>query len=113
MKTKVLFVFGTRPEAIKLAPVIKIFQENRDKFITEICITSQHKTMLRQVLKLFDLQPDYDLELMKKNQTLEYLTAKAIEKLGAVYKKAPRILFLFKGILLPLWQHHWQLFTNE
>jgi len=95
MKTKVLFVFGTRPEAIKLAPVIKIFQENQDKFITEICITSQHKSMLRQVLQLFDFQLDYDLDLMKKNQTLEYLTAKAIEKLGAIYKKSsPDIIFI-------------------
>ena len=95
MKTKLLFVFGTRPEAIKLAPVIKTFQENQDKFITEICITSQHKSMLRQVLQLFDLQPDYDLDLMKKNQTLEYLTAKAIEKLGAIYKKSsPDIIFV-------------------
>ena len=68
---KLLFVFGTRPEAIKLAPVIKELS-GRENFDCKICVTGQHREMLAQVQELFGLQPDWDLELMRPNQDLAY-----------------------------------------
>jgi UDP-N-acetylglucosamine 2-epimerase (non-hydrolysing) len=86
MKKKVLFVFGTRPEAIKLAPVIKKMKENDQFFDVAICVTGQHKQMLEQVLSYFNLKPDFNLKLMKDNQTLHSLTASIIEGVGSVIK---------------------------
>jgi len=77
MKTKHLIVFGTRPEAIKMAPLVKAFESN-DKFDFRVCVTGQHREMLDQVLKFFEIQPYYDLELMKPNQNLHTLTADII-----------------------------------
>lgn len=71
---KILFIFGTRPEAIKMAPLIKEFQ-NHSQFDTRICVTGQHREMLDQVLSFFEITPDYDLNLMKPNQTLSSITA--------------------------------------
>lgn len=73
-----LIVFGTRPEAIKLAILIKIFQENKTKFETRICVTAQHREMLDQVLEFFNIDPDYDLNLMRSNQNLHSLTSDII-----------------------------------
>ncbi|MBV8935017.1 MAG: UDP-N-acetylglucosamine 2-epimerase, partial [Alphaproteobacteria bacterium] len=70
---KVLFVFGTRPEAIKLAPVFRELS-GRSGFECKICITGQHREMLAQVLELFDLRPDWNLDVMRPNQDLAYLT---------------------------------------
>ncbi len=67
---KILLVFGTRPEAIKMAPLVKEFQKNGSDFETRMCVTAQHRQMLDQVLEFFDIRPDYDLDLMKPNQTL-------------------------------------------
>lgn len=67
---KILFTFGTRPEAIKLAPVIKLLQQDKKHFEIEICITAQHRRMLDQVLDIFDIHADYDLDIMKQGQTL-------------------------------------------
>lgn len=80
---KNLIVFGTRPEAIKMAPLVKSFQEN-ENFITKVCVTAQHREMLDQVLDFFDITPDYDLNLMKPNQNLYSLTAEIIIQLQAV-----------------------------
>ena len=66
---KVLIVFGTRPEAIKMAPVVKAFKDCNN-FETKVCVTAQHREMLDQVLEFFDITPDYDLDLMKPNQNL-------------------------------------------
>ena len=74
IKKKILVVFGTRPECIKLAPLIHKLKNNKN-FLTKICVTSQHKKMLRQVLKLFEIKPNYDLDIMKKNQNLSHITA--------------------------------------
>ncbi|MDL1972721.1 MAG: UDP-N-acetylglucosamine 2-epimerase (non-hydrolyzing) [Deltaproteobacteria bacterium] len=76
---RVLFVFGTRPEAIKLAPVIRKFQ-SEPNFKTEICITSQHTEMLNQVLDFFEIVPDYNLQVMEKEQTLNTLTCKVLQR---------------------------------
>lgn len=74
---KFLFVFGTRPEAIKLAPVIRELMA-RPEFDCKICVTGQHREMLAQVLQLFDLRPDWDLELMRPDQDLAYITGAAL-----------------------------------
>ena len=72
MKKKNLIIFGTRPEAIKMAPLVKAFQEYSDSFQTKVCITAQHREMLDQVLDFFEVTPDYDLDLMKPNQNLQF-----------------------------------------
>ena len=77
MKKKILIVFGTRPEAIKMAPVVNAFKLN-EKFITKVCVTAQHREMLDQVLGFFEIEPSFDLNLMKPNQTLYNLTAEII-----------------------------------
>jgi UDP-N-acetylglucosamine 2-epimerase (non-hydrolysing) len=75
---KNLIIFGTRPEAIKMAPLIKEFNKNNEFFITKVCVTAQHREMLDQVLSFFEIKPDYDLDLMKPNQNLFSLTADII-----------------------------------
>jgi UDP-N-acetylglucosamine 2-epimerase (non-hydrolysing) len=92
---KVLFVFGTRPEAIKMAPVVKAFQKCPDKFDTKVCVTGQHRQMLDQVLKIFDIQPDYDLNIMAPNQDLYDITSKVLLGMREVLKEAkPDIVFV-------------------
>ncbi|TXN37631.1 UDP-N-acetylglucosamine 2-epimerase (non-hydrolyzing) [Flagellimonas hymeniacidonis] len=73
-----LIIFGTRPEAIKMAPLIKEFQKFPERFVTKVCITAQHREMLDQVLDFFEIVPDYDLNLMKPNQNLYSLTSDII-----------------------------------
>ncbi|MDO5104289.1 non-hydrolyzing UDP-N-acetylglucosamine 2-epimerase [Capnocytophaga sp.] len=80
---KILLIFGTRPEAIKMAPLVKAFQ-NDGGFQTKVCVTAQHRQMLDQVLAFFGITPDYDLDLMKPNQNLYTLTADIITGLKAV-----------------------------
>lgn len=75
---KILLVFGTRPEAIKMAPLVKEFQKNKDKFETKVCVTAQHREMLDQVLEFFEIVPDFDLNLMKPGQNLYTLTAEVL-----------------------------------
>ncbi|MBK5286798.1 MAG: UDP-N-acetylglucosamine 2-epimerase (non-hydrolyzing) [Bacteroidia bacterium] len=96
-KHKLLFVFGTRPEAIKLAPLIKVFLEDRESFETKICVTAQHRSMLDQVLEFFRLTPDYDLDLMKDNQSLGDITASCIRELGRVMDDFEPALVFVQG----------------
>ncbi len=81
---KNLIIFGTRPEAIKMAPLVKEFLANNTKFITKVCITAQHREMLDQVLSFFEITPDYDLDLMKPNQDLYSLTSDIIVSLKPI-----------------------------
>ena len=81
---KVLLIFGTRPEAIKMAPLIKEFQKKQDDFETKVCVTAQHREMLDQVLNFFDIIPDFDLDLMKPGQNLYSLTATIIDSLKII-----------------------------
>ncbi|WP_349681463.1 non-hydrolyzing UDP-N-acetylglucosamine 2-epimerase [Sphingobacterium sp. UBA5996] len=83
MKIKNLIVFGTRPEAIKMAPLVKEFQKD-PSFETKVCVTAQHREMLDQVLEFFDVKPDFDLNLMKPNQNLYTLTADIITEMKTV-----------------------------
>jgi UDP-N-acetylglucosamine 2-epimerase (non-hydrolysing) len=81
---KNLIIFGTRPEAIKMAPLVKEFEKHQDVFQTKVCITAQHREMLDQVLSFFEIIPDFDLDLMKPNQNLYTLTADIITELKTV-----------------------------
>lgn len=87
MKKKNLIIFGTRPEAIKMAPLVKEFFKNTDTFETKVCITAQHREMLDQVLSFFEITPDYDLDLMKPNQNLYSLTADIITNLKPILEE--------------------------
>ena len=76
-KKTILLVFGTRPEAIKMAPLVKKLQSEPDKFKTVVCVTAQHRQMLDQVLHIFDIKPDYDLNIMQANQDLYDVASEA------------------------------------
>lgn len=82
-KDKVLFVFGTRPEAIKMIPVVKVFKR-QEEIITKVCVTAQHRELLDQVLDFFEVKPDYDLDLMTQGQKLSGLTARILTSLQSV-----------------------------
>jgi len=82
---KVLLVFGTRPEAIKMAPLALQLKQNNQSFETKVCVTGQHRQMLDQVLELFNLTPDFDLNLMKPGQTLSDVTSGVLKGLEAVF----------------------------
>lgn len=84
---KVLSVFGTRPEAIKMAPVIQELRKHPDKLISKVCVTAQHRQMLDQVLRLFEIEPDYDLSIMQDDQSLSYVTARVLTELEDVIQK--------------------------
>lgn len=81
---KNLIVFGTRPEAIKMAPLVKAFLKDTDNFITKVCVTAQHREMLDQVLEFFEITPDFDMDLMKPNQNLFSLTSDIITGLKPI-----------------------------
>jgi UDP-N-acetylglucosamine 2-epimerase (non-hydrolysing) len=92
-----LSVFGTRPEAIKMAPVIKELEKHQDKIRSLVCVTAQHRQMLDQVLDLFEIKPDIDLDLMEDNQTLSQITARAITALNDVFKEIKPDWVLLQG----------------
>jgi UDP-N-acetylglucosamine 2-epimerase (non-hydrolysing) len=96
LKKKILVVFGTRPEAIKFAPVIKELQAYKN-FEVVICITSQHKEMLQQVLVFFEIKIDYDLDLMMPNQNLATLTSSILSNLSPVFKECRPDLVIVQG----------------
>jgi len=94
---KVMLVFGTRPEAIKMAPLVKEFQKNPDSFETIVCVTGQHREMLDQVLKIFDIKPDYDLNIMKQGQDLYDITARVLVGMRDVIKECKPDVVLVHG----------------
>lgn len=96
MKT-VLLVFGTRPEAIKMAPLVKEFQNNSDRIKPIVCVTGQHREMLDQVLHIFDIQPDYDLNIMKQGQDLYDVTARVLFGMRDVLKETKPDIVLVHG----------------
>ncbi|MEZ7884531.1 MAG: UDP-N-acetylglucosamine 2-epimerase, partial [Bacteroidales bacterium] len=92
---RVLLVFGTRPEAIKMAPLVKAFQSHPEGFETILCVTGQHREMLDQVLNLFELKPDYDLNIMKQGQDLYDITSKVLIGMRDVLiESKPDIVFV-------------------
>lgn len=92
-----MLVFGTRPEAIKMAPLVKEFQKQDDTFQTIVCVTGQHRQMLDQVLQLFDIVPDYDLNIMKQGQDLYDVTARVLTGLRDVLQEARPDVVLVHG----------------
>lgn len=94
---KVMLVFGTRPEAIKMAPLVKEFQKHPEKFETIVCVTGQHRQMLDQVLSIFDIKPDYDLNIMKQGQDLYDVTARVLTGLRDVLKEVHPDVVLVHG----------------
>ncbi len=96
-RIKVMTVFGTRPEAIKMAPLVKELEKNSDKIESIVCVTAQHRQMLDQVLEIFDIKPDYDLNIMKDRQTLMSITTRGLEGLDEVIKKAEPDIILVHG----------------
>lgn len=95
-KIKVMTVFGTRPEAIKMAPLVKEL-EKRSEFESIVCVTAQHRQMLDQVLNLFEIKPDYDLDIMKENQNLWTLTSDVLLKMKDVFEAANPDVVLVHG----------------
>jgi UDP-N-acetylglucosamine 2-epimerase (non-hydrolysing) len=96
MKLKVVTVFGTRPEAIKMAPVIKALQKNSAIEI-KVCVTGQHRAMLDQVLSLYDIVPDYDLNIMSTNQTLTGITQLTLQGLENIFQEYPADWVIVQG----------------
>ena len=96
MKT-VMLVFGTRPEAIKMCPLVKEFQKRTDEFKTIVCVTGQHREMLDQVLTIFDVKPDYDLNIMKQGQDLYDVTARVLTGMRDVLKETHPDIVLVHG----------------
>ena len=94
---KILLVFGTRPEAIKMAPLVKKLQEMPEEFQTVVCVTGQHREMLDQVLRLFNITPDYDLNIMKPNQDLYDITSRILLGMRDVLKEVQPDIVLVHG----------------
>lgn len=94
---KVMLVFGTRPEAIKMCPLVKEFQKQSEEFETVVCVTGQHREMLDQVLKIFDVKPDYDLNIMKQGQDLTDVTVRILTGMRDVFKTCKPDVVLVHG----------------
>lgn len=96
MKKKIITIFGTRPEAIKMAPLVKEL-EKRDEIESKVCVTAQHREMLDQVLEYFDIKPDFDLNIMKSKQSLTGITCRVLEGLEEVFQKEKPDMILVHG----------------
>ncbi len=96
-KKKVMLVFGTRPEAIKMCPLVIEFQKHSEEFETIVCVTGQHREMLDQVLQIFDIKPDYDLNIMKQGQDLTDVTTRVLAGLRDVFKESQPDIVLVHG----------------
>ena len=94
---KVMLVFGTRPEAIKMCPLVKEFQKRKDEFETIVCVTGQHREMLDQVLRIFDVKPDIDLNIMKQGQDLTDVTVRILNGMRDVFKECKPDVVLVHG----------------
>ncbi|MEG0386791.1 MAG: UDP-N-acetylglucosamine 2-epimerase (non-hydrolyzing), partial [Niameybacter sp.] len=95
-RIRVMSVFGTRPEAIKMAPLVKALEKNKN-IENLVCVTAQHREMLDQVLEIFEIKPDYDLNIMKDRQTLTGITTRVLEGMEGVLEKAKPDIVLVHG----------------
>jgi UDP-N-acetylglucosamine 2-epimerase (non-hydrolysing) len=95
-RIKVITIFGTRPEAVKMAPLVKELK-SRKEIDVKVCVTAQHREMLDQVLKLFEISPDYDLNIMKDKQTLTSITTRALEGLESIFEEEKPDMVLVHG----------------
>lgn len=96
-KIKVMTVFGTRPEAIKMAPLVKELEKHPDQIESLVCVTAQHRQIMDQVLEVFDIKPDYDLDVMKDRQTLAELSVRVLQGLEPVFREAKPDVVLVHG----------------
>ena len=96
-KSKVLLVFGTRPEAIKMAPVIVELKRRSSEFTHVVCVTAQHREMQDQAIKVFGIKPDYDLNLMKPGQSLNEIASRVLQGIGEVLEKEKPDYVLVQG----------------
>ncbi|WP_281883190.1 non-hydrolyzing UDP-N-acetylglucosamine 2-epimerase [Paenibacillus sp. YYML68] len=96
-KTKIITIFGTRPEAIKMAPLVKELEKHPDHIESIVAVTAQHRQMLDQVLDIFDIKPNYDLDVMKERQTLNEITIRVLQGLDPVFKQEKPDLILVHG----------------
>ena len=96
-KKKVMLVFGTRPEAIKMAPIVHLLKTKSEKFDLKVCVTSQHRQMLDQVLEIFEIKPDIDLNLMKQNQSLSNLTSLILIEMKKIFLNYKPDIILVHG----------------
>ncbi len=94
---KVLTVFGTRPEAIKMAPLIAELERHPDRIVNRNCLTGQHKDMVAPLIDLFGIRVDHDLQLMRENQTLEHITVAVLQEVGRILREQPCDLLLVQG----------------
>jgi UDP-N-acetylglucosamine 2-epimerase len=85
---QILFIFGTRPEAIKLCPIVRYMQSSHPELQVKVCVTAQHRGMLDQVLRLFGVRPRWDLNIMKPGQTLTEVSTGILKKMGPVLEEA-------------------------
>jgi len=97
MTKKILVVFGTRPEAIKMAPVVKALQRRPEHFETQVCVTAQHRDMLDQVLDIFGIKPDFDLDLMRDGQDLEDITVRVMQGMKDILRREKPDMVLVHG----------------
>lgn len=97
VKKKIMLVFGTRPEAIKMCPLVKEFQKHPDTFDTIVCVTGQHREMLDQVLKIFEVKPNFDLNIMKQGQDLYDVTARVLTGMRDVFNEVRPDVVLVHG----------------
>lgn len=95
-KLKVMTVFGTRPDAVKMAPLVKVLKKE-SRILSSVCVTAQHRQMLDQVLRIFDIEPEFDLDIMEERQTLEYITSKVIEEFGKILSSESPDIVLVHG----------------
>ena len=97
MRKRVMLVFGTRPEAIKMAPLVKCLQQRQEEFEAIVCVTGQHREMLDQVLKIFDIKPDYDLNIMKVGQDLYDVTTRVLQGMRDILQEVKPDIVLVHG----------------
>ena len=102
--TDIIVVFGTRPEAIKMAPLV-LGLRNSARFKTKVCVTAQHRELMDSVLRLFDITPDFDLSIMKPSQSLDELTIGVLSHLGAILDQTKPALILVQATRQPPWLH--------
>jgi len=110
---KILLLFGTRPEVIKMAPVIKELRKQSRAIQATTCVSAQHRQMLDQVLSAFEIKPDYDLDIMGNDQSLFDVTIKGLVGVMKFWKKKNRMYSWFREILQRLLQQVWLLFTTK
>ena len=112
MSIRVMLVFGTRPEAIKMCPLVKELKK-RDGIETTVCVTGQHRQMLKQVLDIFKVSPDFNLEIMKDGQTLFDITQRILASVQQVLNEARPNLVLVHGDTSTTLRLHWLRFIYE